>query len=979
MKKTQLLLVMSICFLSNFAWSQINVTGKVTSSDDNIPLPGASIVIKGTTQGTVTDFDGNYNINVLNGSTLIYSFIGFTTKEVVVGSEGELNVALDPGEQLDEVVVTAFGIQKKTKSLGYAVQKVDATELELAGTTNALEALQGRVSGLQINRTSGSVGGGVDILIRGVSSVSPGRDNQPLIIVDGIPLNNDTFAGNVLPSSGSNASGSSEQFAFSNRAGDINPEDVESYNVLKGAAATALYGIRASNGAIIITTKKGKQGKVKVGLNLSTSFREIVKTPDLQKTYREGHRTSGRPGAVANSAEPDGYDDYGFAFYSWGVPFTADSYVYDDGTIVNLPNDRYYDPYDLFKTGVNTQINFNLSGATEKMDYFLSAGRSNDQGVIPNTDYTKTNFRLKAGYQVTDNFKIDASVSYSNSGGNRSNGGDKSVFSSLSYWSATYDINDYQLADGSQKNYSKGFLDNPRYFAETSNLKDDVNRWVANTTLNWAPLSWLNITYTGQVDNYNELRNRFVPADLDTGSQVSGFIVDENINFTGLESNLFATMRKEINEDWTTSLTVGQQISDTKTNYAILKGEGLNIPGINEISNTTNLFGNNTVKQLRNMGIYGDWRLEYKDKIFLTITGRNDWISVMPPKNRSFFYPSVSASYVFTDLIDSEKSVFSFAKLRASWAQVGKGPNFGEVGHYFIRDSNFPFSGAGGYRSSTQEGDVDLIPERNNSSEIGLDLRFLNNRFRIDYSYYKNKVTDQIFPVGSSYSSGLSSIVRNAGDYETWGHELLVTADILQGEDFNWEATINWSTTGSELTAIPEDLEEILYFDDEITSKSKVGDALGTLYGWKFQTVNGQRYVDGDGKWVVTGSSNEGFYNSNGNEKVVVGNAFPNYVLSLSNTLKYKNLSFNFLVEYKSGGDVYDRGFRNSLRNGNLIETEFRDQNRVLEGLMDDGNGGFITNTQETLISANNFYRDANNYNFASEVLLEDASWIKLT
>ncbi|PKP14577.1 MAG: SusC/RagA family TonB-linked outer membrane protein, partial [Bacteroidetes bacterium HGW-Bacteroidetes-23] len=357
--------------------------------------------------------------------------------------------------------------------------------------------------------------------------------------------------------------------------------------------------------------------------------------------------------------------------------------------------------------------------------------------------------------------------------------------------------------------------------------------------------------------------------------------------------------------------------SDIKTKYSYIRGEGLNVPGIKELSNTLNTFAGDQVTQLRNVGVFGDLRLEYKDRFFLTVTGRNDWISVLPSSNRSFFYPSFSLSTLVHDWIDPQEKILSFAKVRASWAQVGKGPNFGQVGQFFIKDDSFPFNGASGFSASTSIGDQNIDPEKSNTFEIGTDLRFLKNRVRFDYSYYHSTVHDQIFPVGAAFSSGLSTVVRNAGNYKTWGHELLVTLDIFKREKFKWSAIVNWSTTGSEVTSIPSDLDEIVFFDDWITSKAKVGDELGSLYGWVFQTApNGQRIVGPEGKWIVTGDKNEDFYFNNGNQKVKVGNAFPDYVLSLTNNFTWKNFNLNFLVEYKSGGDLYDRGLRNGLRNG---------------------------------------------------------------
>jgi len=971
------LLVLLLGFVQFTFAQDLKVTGKVSDASGE-PLPGVNVVVKGTKTGVATDFDGKYAINVQKGKTLVFSSVGYKTVSKIVSSN-KMNVVMqESANQLDDVVITAFGVKKKTKTLGYSVQQVKTKDVSMNGQNNGLEVLQGRVAGMQIKRTSGSAGGGVDIIIRGMSSIDPSRNNQPLIIVDGIALNNDTFSGNVNPSAGSNAINSSEQFGFSNRAGDINPEDIESYNVLKGAAATALYGVRAANGAIIITTKKGKLGEPKISFSTSITLRNVVTTPALQTTFREGHRTSRRPGVTIDPSQPDGYDRFSWAFYSWGVPYTDDSFTQADGTVTDLRNDAFHSPYEIFRTGVNNQLNFNISGAQDKIDYFFSAGYSGDDGILPNTNYSKQSLRFKGGYQLNEKFRISSSIAYTNSGGARANGGDKSVFSSMSYWSATFPINDYQYKDGTQKNYTPGWIDNPRYFLETSNLKDNVNRWIGSATANWKPNSWLNITYSAQMDNYSDQRNRFVPGDLDVGTQVGGFIVEENINFTGFESNLLATMTKKFSKDLEATLVVGNQLSDTRRDYAYIRGEGLNIPLLNDLSNTTNIFAGKGKIQDRNVGVFGDLKLGYKNVLFLTVTGRNDWISSMPEKNRSFFYPSVSMSYLFHQLL-GKGSPLSFGKIRASYAQVGKGPTFGKTGHYFFKDGSFPFNGTGGYASGITEGDVNLIPERSNSYEIGTDLRFLENRIRLDYSYYKTRVTDQIFRVGSAYSSGRSGITTNAGDYDSWGHELMLTGDIIKKKDLKWSANLNFATNGGEIVSLPEDLGgEITFFSDLITSKAKVGDALGSLYGWVYMTRDGERYVGPDGKWIVTGSKNEGLYYQNENEMVKVGNAFPDYILSFGNNASYKNIHFNFLLEYKKGGDVYDKGMRNSIRNGNLLITEFRDQEKVLEGVMDDGAGGYVKNETPVMINANGFYRSYKNYNTASEILLQDGSWIKL-
>jgi TonB-linked SusC/RagA family outer membrane protein len=967
MKKKITKLITSIFFLLtlNLFSQEITVKGKVT--DESGELPDVSVVIKGTTKGTNTDFNGMYSIKAKTGDVLLFSYLGYKEKEVkITGSK--LNVILEEDASiLDEVVVTAFGIKKKEKSLGYSVQQVQASDLDSKGQTSAISALQGRVAGVQINQSSGSSGGGLDILIRGVTSVNPDRNNQPLIIVDGLALNNDTFSGSVLPSAGTNSPSSSEQFSFSNRGSDINPEDIESFSILKGAAATALYGVRASNGAIIITTKKGKKGKAKIGISTSTTFRKITKTPELQTTYREGY--NGLPRGLYTPETDTGFTRLGGTmFYSWGPKF-SDNSAEVGGSTVDLSNDKFYSPYDIFRTGINKSVNFNISGANDKIDYFFSIGDNSEDGVLPNTGYDRTTARMKGSYQLSDNFKISSSVSYTKAGGNRANGGDKSVFSSLSYYSGTFPINDYQNIDGSQRNYSFGVIDNPRYFLEKSPLKDDVNRWVGNVTFNWTPKDWINVTYSAQMDNYSDKRNRFMVPELDAGSQVGGFIVDQNINFTGIESNLLVTLNKDWSDDLTSTLTVGNQISDSKRDYSFIRGETLNVPGVNDLSNTINTFAGNSITQLRNVGVFGELVVGYKNKLFLTVTGRNDWVSTLPQENRSFFYPSVSLAYDIKDLITKDRDILSFAKLRASLAEVGKGPLFGQVGHYFVADGDFPFGGSGGYRASTRLGDTDMIPERNQSIELGGDFRFFNNRVRLDYSYYKTRIKNQIFTVGTGYSTGLSGIVRNAGDFETFGHEFSLSGDIIKNENFKWEVFLNWSTNEGEVLSLPEDIESLVFANSGfagVTSEIRDGDKMGTLYGYKWRYENGERYIGSDGKPRV-----------NLDERVVVGNAFPDFITSISNNFTYKDFSFNFLLEWKKGGDLYDSGRRNSIRNGILKVTEFRDVNTILEGVMDDGNGGFVTNTQDVLIDQN-YYRSSTRYNRASEVLIQDASWVKL-
>jgi len=967
----------------------ITVTGKV-SDDSGNALPGVNIQVKGTNTGTASDFDGNYEISASQGDVLIFSFLGFKTKEVSI-TGATLNVNLEEDTSiLDEVVITtAYGIKKKEKSLGYSVTQVKAEDIDLVGRTSAISALQGRVAGLQISNTSGTPGGGIDILIRGMSSMNPDQNNQPLIIIDGVSINNDTFSGDVLPTEGSNAANSNEAFSFSSRASDINPEDIESYSVLKGAAATALYGVRAANGAVIITTKKGKLGKAKINISASTTFSSLTKTPDQQKVFTQGWY--GKPEAVYAPETATGYILYDSrpGPYNFGPLYTDNSF--DDGTdFIDLSNDRYYDPYDFFNTGVNTNFNFNISGANEKIDYYFSLGNNKVEGIVPGTDYKKTSFRFNAGYQVSEKFRISSSIQYTNSDATKPTGGDKSVMSALGYWSSTYPVTDFLNPDGSQRNPRASFADNPLYNIHVSSLTEDTNRWIGNVNLNWKPLEWININYTAQVDNFTNLSNRFVPPTIDVGAKVNGFIVDQSYNFIGLESNFIVTVNKDLNEKIHTSFLFGNSILDNTRTYYRMYGQDLNLPFFNHISNTQeNHIITNWERQIRQVGVFGEFKIDYDNKLFLTVTGRNDWDSTLPKGKNSYFYPSISLAYDIHSLF-GENDTFTFGKLRASYAEVGNGTTYGKVGDFFFPDINFPWGGAGGYLADRTIADPNLKPERTKSWEIGTDLRFLNNRLRIDYAYYTNEVNDAIFPTNVAPSSGIISFTRNSGVYETKGHELLVSGDIFKKENFKWELIYNFSTTEGKVISLPDEIEELKFTDDywgdRIRQWPKEGDDIGQLYGYVLENFEGQPIIHPNGQ-----------YRTDFDELVKVGNVFPDFIMSAGNNFSWKNFGLNFLFEWKKGGDV--RSFQRYTMNrtgGSEFTLQYRldengnpNTNLVLDGVMEDPDnpGQYIPNTHSIDMSPNGpdaleaqrfFAWSTRGGRRSAEWNLQDASWVKL-
>lgn len=951
--------ILLLCFFGIFTtYSQSFVVKGVVLDNNGLPLPSANVSVKGTKSAVETDLDGKYEIVASKGATLVFSYIGFTSYESKISSS-TLNVTLKVSSEntLNEVVVTAMGISSKSKSLGYANQTIKASDVDRPGQLNSLESLQGSVSGVTISKTSGEAGGGVDILIRGVSSLSTGSNNQPLIVIDGNPVNNSTISGNVLSSANTSSPGSNEQFGFSNRSIDINPNDIESYTVLKGAGATALYGILAGNGVIIITTKKGKQGKTKVNFSTSTSFNEVNKYPELQSKWREGSGLTSRVLSMnANTANGISY----YTGFTSGFQTNGPAYSSTDDSSI-----KFRDFYkDFFKTGVNITNNISLSGGSDKMNYFVSASSSNDKGIVPNTDFTRKTLKYSGGYKLSENLKLASSVSYANSGGTLANTGDKSIMSSLSYWSPSIDVNDYLTASGGEKDWTAGTIDQPVYFAKTSNLNNNVDRWIASADLNWQAKPWLNIVYRGSVDNYAETRDRYVGADLDPGSPVNGFIVNEKINFKGMNSDALITATKKFG-DFNTSAMIGNQIFETNSNYSLARGEGLLLNNFNNIANTINKYNSQTIEIVRTVGYFTELKADYKERVFVAATGRRDYASTLPSANRAFNYFSSNLAFIFHDFIDKNSSVLTFGKLRGSWAQVGKIPPFG-IGRYSYPDT--PFNGIGGVSIGTVDADPNIKAEIVTTTEAGIDLRFLHDRIRLEYTYFDRKSDGQILKVTLPQSTGLDGTWTNSGAMKTIGHELTLAADIFKSSSFKWTSTVNFTAYQTEVLSLPFDNIDFAYNGGaDIYSRIKVGDAAGSLYGRTWTYVNGKRLIGSNGLPVIAKDANGSILYSK------VGEAFPDYVVTLNNTLKYKDWSLSFLFEYKKGGEGFDPGERNGIRNGSLKMTEDRNHTTILEGVKADGTVNDISVT----LDGNSYYRNTI-INQASEILIQDTSWIKL-
>jgi len=931
---------------------QQEVSGTVTDAETGEPLPGVNVrATQEPSIGTSTNQEGEYTLVVPDDITsLTFSFVGYQEQEVSINNRTTINVAMQPEvEALDDVVVTAFGVEQERKSLGYSVQEVSGEEIAESGESNLVSALQGKLAGVNVQNTSGAAGAGMDITIRGISSLSPSGDNQPLFVIDGVPVSNETNYGNVLPSEGTNSPGSAEQFSFSNRGADINPDDIKNISILKGPSATALYGQRAANGVVEITTKKGQAGRTEVTFKSSVGVSEVNKVPEIQDDFQHGYY-----GALP-------YREFTFEFWQWGPPTNESSEIWN--------NYRRF-----FRRATNYSNSLSISGGNENTTYFSSMSNVNEEGIVPNTTWDRTTFKLTGSHNVSDRFDISGSVNYSNSGGVRPTGGDKSIMSSLSYWTSSNDVTDYEYPDGDQKNYSglksnphSGFIDNPTYFAYHSTLEDDVNRVFGNVGLSFDITDWVTLDYKFGADYYNDSRERFVPPNLDVGTQVNGFLVKEQINYRQLNSNLYLRANRSFTEKLKGSLVLGNQITDIDSDRLNTRGEGLNIPGFRSMANTTNIFTNESGFQKRLVGVFADAQLEYDGTYFLTVTGRNDWSSTLPSDNRSFFYPSASLGYVFTETLGlSDSEIMPFGKLRLSWAKVGKDAPAYSVGQYYQAASGFPFSGTGGFSKDTDAGDPDLKPEITTSFEIGTDLRFLSNRLRFDLTYFNQVSKNQIVAFPVSNPSGLSRYTTNAGEIKSHGVELLLNGTPIQQNNFSWDVSVNWSSVASEVTEMPEGLDVIEFANSGfagVVNRIEEGGEMGDLYGYKFE------YTD-DGELLI---ADDGLPTINTDSLVKVGNALPDWKGGITNTFRYKNFSASFLMEVRWGADAYDSGQRNSIRNGIIELTKWRNDEVIFQGVTDDGS------VNQTPVRLNQgYYRSSTRFNRASEILVQDASWIRL-
>lgn len=976
--KKFLLMYFSFVLALTTAWGQDRmISGRVTSSEDGASLPGVNVVVKGTANGTVTDADGNYKLNVTGDGALIFSFIGYETQEVAIGQRSVVDIVLgSDSKQLSEVVVTALGIESEKRSLGTSIAQVNADKIADTRQTNFVNSLTAKVAGVRIQSSNGMVGSSSNIFIRGMTSFT--GSNQPLFVVDGIPIDN-SGGGNALQSGVSN----------SNRAIDINPDDIESMSVLKGPAAAALYGSRAISGAIIITTKKGaNRQKQTIEFTSNYNMIEPNRLPDYQNSYAQGNN------GVYNATSLD----------SWGPKITGQTvtnYLGNPETLKAYPRNVK----DIFKDGHSVQNSINFKGGTDKSTYIFSYSNVNEDGMISNNNLVRNTFKLAGQTQLTKKLSIGATATYINSISQRTPQGNTQgnpLFRGYMI-PRSYSLNNYayQLPNGSQSYYDTS-TDNPLWSIENNTYKDRVDRILANFNVNYDFTDWLSATYRlgtdtyvlniRQIDGVGSIGNA-----SGAGAATTGGMNDEN-TFVSTTTSYFNLNAKKTFGDISTNILFGNEISQTWTRDQGVYGTGAAVGGFSQITSYTNYAPYNVDQRQRLIGAYLQATVGYKDYLYLTLTGRNDWSSTFSSNKNSYFYPSANVSFVFSDAFPTlkENSWFSFGKLRAAATRVGRQANGNflySTDTYFAKSNPssgfgpnllYPFRTQIGYTLSNSAGNPNLGPEFTTSLEGGTELRFWRDRISLDVGYFKTKSTDIIVAAPTSVASGFSSQVRNAGELESSGWEVTLGINPVKTNNFSWNISANWTRIRTIVNKI----------DPLVTS---IG--LGGFTTPQTQLVAGQPYgvIAGNpfnrdattGALLITATgTGAGQPSANTAQNVIIGNPNPDWTGGITNTFNYKNFTLSVLFDIRVGGDIISRNIRDVRFRGVASETGDRDKTYVVNGVLRDpnnnadgtakallgGDGQPIKNT--IAINAQTYWTSL--YNVQGEAIVFDASWFRV-
>ena len=991
-----------LALVTQITFAQERAVSGTVSDNTGLPLPGVSVLVKGTKTGTQTDFDGKYTIKAAPSQTLVFSYIGMQSQEVKA-SANVLNVKLkDDSVQLESVVVTAMGIKREKKSLGYATQEVKGDILREGGNSgNMISSLTGKAAGVQVVN-SGNFGGSSSIVIRGMKSIQ--GNNQALVVIDGVPVNNSTMA-----SAYSN-------YDAGNAASDINPNDIESVNVLKGAAASALYGERASSGVVVITTKKGKASKNGWGITVNSELQvgNIDKSTfaTYQKKYGAGYGSNNysQDGFDLADVNNDSVDDLVAPTYddaSLGAAFNPSLNVYQwtsfDPTSPNFGKATPWvagknDPSTFFETSLTKSNSITLENSNDVSNIVINFNNYLTNGVLPNSDQRKNTISAKFSYKFNDKLtaNVYSSLTFQNTIGRNVIGYNDNIITNFREWWATnVDIKElkdaYEKSGGENiswniKGYSKpsqfnapNFWNNPYYDRYKNYQSDDRTRFFGYGMLNYKLTNAINLTGRVSTDFWNQKEERRLSlGSLPTTFGISGLSTPSGYllgNSSNSETNydFFANYNTKLENELSIGGLLGTSYRRNSSSQSYTSTEGgLIVPGLYAIRNSAGatLPTQETLAVSSLSSLYGQLTLGYKDTYFLEGTGRVDKSSNLPSANNTYFYPSVSGSVILSNLI--KKDWLSYTKLRANWAQVGKSTD-----NYGINDT---YSITGLYGSTpivnprTYKNNPELKPEISTEIEVGLEAKFLNNRLGFDVSAYKTNSRDQIMRVDVSSGSGYAQKWINAGELENKGIELQLNVVPVKTSGVTWDVTFNWGKNTSKVIKLTNGINNLLLGTavGSVTFNAQEGESYGAIRGTDYiYSPDGQRVIDAaTGRYKITASKTN-----------VIGNIMPEWVAGVRNNITYKNLSLSFLIDGQKGGDIYSGDMYYGTMAG-LYETTLamRETGYTLPGVVESSPGVFTANTTPI----GNAYRPENSgdavytINAANKEFVYDASFIKL-
>lgn len=906
MKKKFLVLIAMKCFIIGSLCAQERViTGTVTSDYDGLPLPGVTVVVDGLSNvGTITDFDGNYSIRVPEGSnTLVFSFVGMESKSVVIGSSNVINVVLSlSSETLDEVVVTALGIKRDVKAIGYSTQSIQQNELSGLKEASVSNLLAGKIAGVQVSKSASGTGGSTNVIIRGNNSI--GANNQPLYVVDGVPIINQS---NSNPGAGLGGA----DLDYGDGIFDINPEDIETINVLKGPNASALYGSRGANGVILITTKSGS---VKKGFSVEFSSKVAVDQISLLPRFQNKFASGYDDDAIANWGKQEA-DDGNSYYYpewgnvdSWGGPLDGSISIIDvfhfDGEpdgIMPLVAQPASNVKDLFyQNGFSNINNIAISGQNEKSSVRFSLGNTLLNGVIPNHKVKKLNFTLRATSQITEKLSVDGRISYNRTEGSQrpiTGYSDNNPVWNLAIMARFTPLDFIKEYYEKTKSFARfpGENYNPWYIVNELKNNDTRDRFIGYMSATFNFNDWLSLTAKTSMDTYTDVRKNTWPVGARGSDNSRGRIQQSIGQHIDVESNAILMAQKQVSNDFSLSGSLGGNYLTQRRETMSWDGRIFKFPEVYDITNTQDVRPNYSLWRKEIHSLFFTAEAAFRNYLFLTLTGRNDWSSSLGINNNSYFYPSLSTSFIFTDAWKLESDILSFGKLRASWAQVGNDAE--------------PYLTMEGYSLSTitlngqsllwKSGTVPLHNLKNElteSWEVGADLRFFKGRVSLDFTYYNGSTSDQILRAQIPTASGYSNAVINAGEIQNKGVEAvlgLTPINIRNG--FRWDVNFNFAANRSKVVSLAPGIDSYLLMQSgEINViEARVGEAFGNIVGYKYKRAP-------DGQKIV---NENGGYNREERQSIL-GNINPDWTGGLNNTFSYKGLSMNVLLDFVQGGQL---------------------------------------------------------------------------